>query len=272
MTSFSGTPHRNCRIHPESPLTRDCRDAFDVLTHALAQCQVDRVTGALRVVGNAGGTFHLRDGAVIAVDSPGSPGAEALLLSSGRISAADWTAALVESVERRCLSGALVGHGVIGSAEVQVAAVAAIQDGAFAVAAGDVERCVVDESIDVPLLSAADGVVPDSLLPETARRLDAVASLAFPLSPYRDRVVPVDGVDSSSLIAERREIIEHATGRRNARDIAFAVGRGLYPVTVEISRMLGEELLEMAPPETSFSFSHWGLGALRPRTEPGPPG
>jgi hypothetical protein len=145
---------------------------------------------------------------------------------------------------------------------------AAIKDGAFAVAAGDVERCVADESIDVPLLSASDGLAPDLLLTETARRLDAVASLAFPLAPYRDRVVPVRGVEPSALTAERREIVEHATGRRNARDIAFAVGRGLYPVTVEISRMLGEEVLEIAPPETSFRFSHWGLGSLRPRVEP----
>ncbi|WP_086663496.1 hypothetical protein [Lentzea kentuckyensis] len=187
-----------------------------------------------------GGIFHLRDGAVIAVESPGSPGAKELRLGPD-------------------------------SAEAQVVATAAIQDGAFAIAVGDVGRCVVGDSIDVPLLFAADGVVPELLLTETARRLDAIASLAFPLSPYRDRVVPARGVESGALTATRREIFECATGRRSARDIAFAVGRGLYPVTVEVSRMLGEELLEIAPPETSFSFSHWGLGSLRPRVEPGRP-
>ena len=193
------------------------------------------------VVGDVGGIFHLRDGAVVAVESPGSPGAKELLPNSG-------------------------------SAEAQVVAAAAVQDGAFAIAAGAVERCVLGESIDVPSLFVPDGVVPDLLLTETARRLDAVASLAFPLSPYRDRVMPARGLESSTLTANRREIVEHATGRRSARDIAFAVGRGLYPVTVEISRMLGEELLEIAPPETSFSFSQWGLGSLVPRTEPDHPG
>lgn len=218
-------------------------------------------------MGDAGGLFHLRDGLVIAVDSPGSPGADTLLLSSGRISAGDWTAALVESVETRSVQAALVARGSIGSAEVQDFAVAAVQDAAFAVAAGDIERCVVSgESVDVVLLAVDEGVAPDLLLSETARRLDVVAALPVPLSPYRDRVVVAGGAEEAAT-AERREIIAHATGRRTARDIAFAVGRGVYPVLVEISRMLSEELLEMASPATSFSFSHGDLTSLRPRAE-----
>lgn len=198
------------------PLRREDRAAFDVLAPALAQCNVDRVTGALCVTGNAGGVFHLRDGTVVAVDSPGSP-------------------------------------------------VAVMQDGAFAITAGEIERCFVDESIDRPLLPAHEGVAPDFLLSETARRLDVLASLPFSLSIYRDRVVAACGTESATLTAERREIIAHATGRRTARDLAFALGRSLYPVTIEISRMLGDGLLEIASPATSFSFSHWGLTSLRPR-------
>ncbi|GLZ30932.1 hypothetical protein Lesp02_31210 [Lentzea sp. NBRC 105346] len=248
----------------------DQRAAFDVLAYALTRCYEDRVTGTLRIVGNAGGLFHLRDGVVIAVESSGSPGVETLLLSSGRVSAEDWTAALVESVETRCLQSALVARGTVGSAEVQLVAMAAIQDGAFAAAAGDVERYVVGESADVPLLPASGGVTPELLLSETARRLDAVASLPFPVSPYRDRVVPTGGAESAAVAAEWREIIAQATGRRNARDIAFVVGRSLYSVTVEISRMLGEGLLEIASPAASFSIEHWGLTALRSRAETGP--
>lgn len=198
--------------------------------HALAQCDVNRVTGALRIVGNPGGLFHLRDGAVIAVDSPGSPGA-------GRTGEREWTEALM--------------------------------DGAFATAAGEIERCFVDDSVDRPLLPASDGIAPDLLLSETASRLDAVASLTFPLSPYRDRVMDTCTTEPGTLTAERRGIIAHATGRRNARDIAFALDRNLYPVTVEISRMLGDGLLEIATPETSFSCSHWGLTSLRPRAATG---
>jgi hypothetical protein len=227
------------------------------------------VTGALRVAGNAGGLFHLRDGAVIAVDSAGSPGAEVLLLSSGEVSAQDWNAALVESVETRSLQAVLVARGHLGAAEVQAVAVAAVQDAAFAVAAGDVGRCVVVDDFDVPLLPLADGVAPEVLMADTIDRLDAVAWLPFPFSPYRDRVVAACDTAPSGSTALRREIIAHATGRRSARDIAFATGRSLHPVTVEISRMLGEELLEIAPTTTAFSFSHWGLPSLRPRTETG---
>jgi stage V sporulation protein SpoVS len=201
----------------------------------------------------------LRDGAVVAVDSPGSPGADVLLVSSGMIGQSDWTAALVDSVELRSLEAALVSRG-LGATEVQGIAAAAVRDGTFAVAAGDIERCFVDESVDEPLLPASTGVDPDVLLTETALRLDVLASV----SPYRDRVVAA--AERSGSTEEEREIIALATGRRNARDMAFALGRGLHPVTVAIAGMLGDGLLEIAPPDTSFSFSHWGLAALRPRT------
>lgn len=215
-------------------------------------------------MGNAGGLFHLRDGAVISVESPGSPGVESLLLSSGRIEEGDWTAALVESVETRSLQAALVGRGVIGAAELQGLVVDGLQDGAFAAAAGEIERYAVDEDSDPPLLPAAEGVVPDLLLAATGRRLEAIAS--FSLSPYRDRVVPGGGAEEAST-DERREIVALADGRRTARDLAFALGRSLYPVTVEIGLMLADGLLEIAPPATSFRCSHWGLAALRPRAE-----
>ena len=225
----------------------------------MTQCHDDHVTGVLRVSGNAGGLFHLHEGLVVAVESAGSPGVETLLMSSGRVSAQEWDAALVDSVAAGSLRQALVARGLVGPEELEAVALAALQDGAFATAAGDVEECVVDsECTDVPLLPA-DGIAPGRLLEEVAGRLD---ELAVPLSPYRDRLVPGRGTPSSE---ERREIVAHATGRRSARDIAFATGRSLHPVTAEISRMLGEELLEIAPAATAFSFSHWGLPSLRPR-------
>src|SRR4051794_22669402 len=119
------------------PLRREDRASFDVLASALARCDVDRITGALCVVGTVGGVFHFCDGVVVAVDGPGSP-------------------------------------------------VADPRDGAFAIAVGGVERCFVDESIDRVPLPVCEGVVPDLLLAETARRLDVVASLPYALSPYRD--------------------------------------------------------------------------------------
>jgi hypothetical protein len=213
----------------------------------MAQCE--GASGVLHIVGDPGGLFHLRDGLVVAVDSPGAPGAEALLLRSGRISEEDWTEAFREGVKKRSRRPELVSPGRVGSGELQVVAMLAAQDGAFAVAAGSVEEFVIDEGkwIDV-LLPVVRGIDPEELLRQTARRLDAVASLPFPVSPYRERVAPAPDVDvsRSSLSKGQREILAHATGRRSARDISFMVGRSVYPVTVEISRMLNEGLLEIA--------------------------
>ena len=226
---------------------------------------MDRVTGALRIAGNAGGLFHLRDGVVVAVDSPGSPGVDTLLLSSDRIRQKDWTAALTESVETKSLQAALAARGITPT-EIQDIATAVLYDGAFAAAAGEIERYNVEESIDPPLLPTSEGIAPDALLAETARRLDAL--LPFCLSPYRDRVASCSTEPDCSTAAQR-EIIALATGRRNARDIAFALGRSLYPITIEISRMLDDGLLAIAPPATAFSFSRWGPASVRPRSAAG---
>ncbi|WP_081900117.1 hypothetical protein [Allokutzneria albata] len=227
------------------------------------------MTGTLRVTGNPGGLFHLSEGAVVAVDSPGSPKAETLLLSSGRISDEDWAAVLREGVESRARRAALVARGILTSGEVEAVVLEATQDGVFATVAGDIEQCVVveDETVDV-LLTAPDGVAPELLLPETIRRLDELASMPFPLSPYRECVVPGGGAEAAAPGEEERSrILANADGRRTARDIAFAVGRGVHPVTVEISRMLAEGLLEIAPPAVAVVCSHQEITSLERRAK-----
>ncbi|MBA8930600.1 hypothetical protein BC739_007847 [Kutzneria viridogrisea] len=69
---------------------------------------------------------------------------------------------------------------------------AAVRDGTFATAAGDINEHVVVEFIDV-LPSAADDVAP-ALLRGTSRLLDALASPLFSSSLYRECVVPACGV------------------------------------------------------------------------------
>ncbi|MBO4260794.1 MarR family transcriptional regulator, partial [Streptomyces griseorubiginosus] len=53
---------------------------YELLARSLAACGREGVTGELRVAGTPGGVFHLRGGLVVSVESPGAPGAEALLL------------------------------------------------------------------------------------------------------------------------------------------------------------------------------------------------
>lgn len=67
--------------------------------------------------------------------------------------------------------------------------------------------------------------------------------------PDRERVTARAGVvpqAAETLPPHRREILFLANGRRTPRDIAFVIGRGVYHVTVEVSRMLGEALLQRA--------------------------
>ena len=194
---------------------------------------------------------------MVAVDSPGTPGVEAILLRSGRVSEDDWTAALRDGAESG--QAGLVARGVVGAAALQVTAMMVTQDSAFAIAAGDVDECSVEDGDagDVPL-PLADGMVPSDLVRETVRRLDALASLPF--SPYRERFLPVGDV---SLPQGWREIVDRANGRRSARDIAFAVGRGIYPVTVEVARMVGAGVLEVVAAPEAVATTR--LEALRPR-------
>lgn len=232
---------------------------FNALAKALTECRADAVTGVVRVAGSPGGLFHLRKGVVVAVDSPGAPGAEALLLRSGRVSEDDWTAALRATAVR---DADLSGLGAVGLAGLRVVAEMAARDGAFAIVAGEVDGHVVETGQGADVL-VPGGIAPADLLDETIRRLDALAALPFPLSPYRERVVPAPDAPAS-LPVTQREIVAAANGRRTARDIAFAVGRGVYPVTVEISRMLAAGVLRIAG-DAPKAMSQARITSLRPR-------
>lgn len=198
---------------------------------------------------------------MVAVDSPGAPGAEELLLRTGRISEDDWTTALRESADNHHAD--LVRYDGVGVAELQVVALMAALDSAFAVTAGSIDGHDLDGVVDVPL-PVTDGVFRQDLLWEIERRLDGLDELPVLMSPFRERVMPSADWADGDLPAGRREIFTQATGRRNARDIAFAVGRGLYPVTVEISRMLADGILEIAPTTSRIKVSA-RLNSLRPR-------
>lgn len=63
---------------------------YELLARALAACGRDGFSGEVRVSGTPGGTFHLHGGLVVAVESPGAPAPEALLLRSGRIGGEEW--------------------------------------------------------------------------------------------------------------------------------------------------------------------------------------
>ncbi|MFF7274257.1 MarR family transcriptional regulator [Streptomyces griseorubiginosus] len=236
------------------------------LAQALAECGRDSFTGELRVRGTPGGTFHFGDGRVVAVESPGAPGPEALLLRSGRVSGEQWAELVRESGGSRWPATALIAHGYAGAAQLRVVCALALRDAAFAMAAGRVESCERVNSTElfaqVPL-----GEPPLRLLQDATRRLTALAALPYPVHPDRERPV-ASGTDQGST-ALRRELLSHADGRRTARDLAFRVGRGVYTVTVEVARMLDEGLMVCAPPPAPVPVRALPDGhALRPRKPP----
>lgn len=223
------------------------RVGYDLLSRALSECQGTRATGKLRVSGRPGGVFHLRDGCVVAVESPGAPGPEARLLRSGRVSGEQWAELLRESGGTRWPEAGLVAHGYAGAAQLRVVCMMAMQDAAFAVVAGDVEACDPLDAAFEPYAPVALGEAPGRLLQDAARKLAAVAALPQPVRPDRERPVPAAVPDEirEQLPAQQQELLAHADGRRTARDIAFATGLGAYTVTVGMARMLGEGLLEL---------------------------
>ncbi|MET7703738.1 MarR family transcriptional regulator [Streptomyces sp. NPDC005485] len=223
------------------------RVGYDLLSRALAECGREAATGELRVSGKPGGLFHLRGGLVVAVESPGAPGPEVLLLRSGRIGAEQWAELLSEARGARWPEAAMIAHGYAGAAQLRVICMMAMQDAAFAVVAGRVDGCA-PLGPSVPRAPVEVGESPGRLLQGAVRKLTAVAALPGPVRPDRERPVLAPGVDpdSDQLPLAQRELLSHIDGRRTARDLAFLVGRGVYTVTVEIARMLGEGLLECA--------------------------
>ncbi|MEU6255530.1 MarR family transcriptional regulator [Streptomyces sp. NPDC047043] len=241
---------------------------YELLARTLHECGREGLSGELRVGGQPGGTFHLRGGLVVAVESPGAPGAEALLLRSGRVSGEQWAALVREAGGTRWPAAGLIAHGYAGAAQLRVVCVMALQDAAFAIVAGRVDGCERAAPVFEPPAPVPVGEPPARLLEDAARKIAALAALPHPIHPDRERPVPARVFDGP-LTELRRDLFTHADGRRTARDLAFRTGRGVYTVTVELARMLAEGLMEHAPPPTPIPVRTPPDG-IRHRTPPPP--
>ncbi|MFF3844908.1 MarR family transcriptional regulator [Streptomyces sp. NPDC002328] len=245
---------------------------YELLARELAACGRDGFTGEVRVSGSPGGAVHLRGGLVVAFESPGAPGAEALLLRSGRIGGEEWAGLVRESGGSRWPAAGLVANGYTGAAQLRVVCAMALQDAAFAVVAGSVDGCERGPGDGSPPAAAVVGEPPTRLLQDAARKVNALLALPCPVRPERERPVPASLSRVAAGLGDlRRELLLHADGRRTARDLAFLTGRGVYTVTVEVARMLGEGLLECpeSPAPIPVRLPPDGQ-PVRPR-EPAPP-
>ncbi|SFN86831.1 hypothetical protein SAMN04487980_103541 [Streptomyces sp. cf124] len=197
-------------------------------------------TGTVRVSGSPGGTIHLRDGLIGAIETPGAPTATSTLLASGRIDDDAWLAACAAEPAADRLAAQLVAAGLIGAAELEVVCTAAVFDGAFAMALSPPGGWELTERR--PTLLARPGIEPRPLAEETTRRMALLTRLWGPageLARIRPRPAGAHGTPEpdARLTRRHRDLVESANGRRTPRDLAFARGRGLYAVMLDLIRL-----------------------------------
>ncbi|MEV0292781.1 hypothetical protein [Nocardia sp. NPDC050710] len=215
----------------------------------LTDASVGLRTGVLRVTGDPGADFRLVRGRVVAVHTPGAPGVPELLARPGRI--------------------------CTGEADLRVLATMAALDGAFATAAGWIGGCFWKEDPPDadPLIPRIDGVEPDRLIAETRRRLGALRPAW--LSPHRNQFLRTEYGEAAmhaNATGERQQILRQADRLRSCRDLAFLLSRSLFAITVEVARLLREDLLVIPQPTRPTSASKAAESAALPRRRRGASG
>ncbi|MFG2821467.1 hypothetical protein ACGFX4_18810 [Kitasatospora sp. NPDC048365] len=176
-----------------------------------------------------------------------------MLLTSGRVGKNDWASCRRDAAAEGGLGPVLLSRSLVGPNELQVVCMMSAADAAFAMAVGRIDGSTQTVDGEPPELSAPQGIDRDWLLGETGRRLAALASLRNPLSPITDRVRSTPAARDTELSDARADLLRHADGRHTARDIAVLLGRGLFAVTTELSRMAGEGLIEVLAPSPGDS-------------------
>jgi hypothetical protein len=215
------------------------------LGQTLANCAQLRASGVLRVTGEPGGAVHLADGRITAITTPGAPDPEVILLRSGRVPEAGWSAVFAAAAADGRMGVELVKRDLIGAGELEALLRTALADAMFAVVAGLVEDCKLEEATVSSLLPLDPPAEVGWLLAEARRRIEVLESLASPIAHDRDRVTTVQGKWTPRVGPGdgHAEIIALANGRRSARDMAFVLGRGVYSVALQLSRMCDAGLL-----------------------------
>jgi len=223
----------------------------------------EEFSGTVRVTGTPGGTIHLRAGLVGAMETPGAPTATSALLTSGRIGDEAWLAACAAQRDPDLLGERLVADGLVGAAELEVICTAAVFDAAFAMSLGAPGSWEL--SAPEPTLGIRPGVEPRQLTDETTRRIALLGRVWGPPGELaRARPTPGTGVVEGPLSGRHEDVLNQVNGRRTARDIAFALGRGLYAVMLDLIRMETLGLLRWGTPTAPG-----GRPSTAPRVTPG---
>ena len=220
----------------------------------LAALRTQRRSCTVVVTGTPGGSIHVRDGLVVAMETPGAPGVEGLLLRSGRIDEQEWSAVRASDTTHEHLAAELVDRGLIGAGELEVISLGALYDAAFALSLAVPDSWEVTDP--VPTLYRNAGVTPERLLGEVSRRINFLAGEPGSVTALaRARMRPASTAHLPGTVdrlpARHQNVLAAtADGRRTARDIAFTLGRGLFAVMVDLRHLLDLGLVRPHAPST----------------------
>ncbi len=222
--------------------------ADDWLTDVLRDRAAAKFTGALRVDGQPGGMIFFADGRISACATSGAPSAEVILLRSGRLAVSDWEAAFTAAaVNGHEMTAELITRELLGAGELEAVLRTALADAMFAVASGRIDGWTEAPAAEC-LLPLAPPVGSGWLLNEAIRRSQVLASSPAPVPGARDRIAAGPAAARGRLGPGQDEILALADGRRTPRDLAFALGRGLYETTLQVARMQVADVVVVSPP------------------------
>ncbi|GIH29484.1 hypothetical protein Aph01nite_77940 [Acrocarpospora phusangensis] len=233
-----------------------------------------RLSGVLRISGSPGGTVFLRDGLIVAASTPASPGPESLLLRSGRVSEEAWNLAFTAGAPSGHLAAELIAQSAIGAAGLEIVCLSAIFDAVYAMELFGVEDGEPENTGPqglLPPLPVLPGIDADRLVRDLSRRM-AMTAAWQQIGVYPQcRPVALRQLSEPLLPAEkiRHDVLQKCNGRRTPRDIAFALGQGLYVIMQEIASLAESGLLE---PNEGSRKQAGTVSAEDPSKASGPPG
>ncbi|MFD7593827.1 hypothetical protein ACFV6D_12435 [Kitasatospora sp. NPDC059812] len=211
---------------------------------ALGLLAARRATGALC---GPLGSLHLVDGQVAHADSPRAPGLAELLTGCGRITPGQWAELLRLDGPRARVGEALVERRLLTRGELELGHLGTLFDAAFFVLADRTGGVWRFESDARHWLGPVATVDPGRLRREVERRGRLLERIwpwpQLDTAPVRP-VVPVPRPSHRPPGRRRRELLDHADGRRTPADLARLLGRSGFGVTADVRRLAAAGLLD----------------------------
>jgi hypothetical protein len=141
----------------------------------------------------------------------------------------------------------LVERHLLGAGEAEALLRTALADAMFALVSGRIDGWAEAPAAEY-LLPLTPAVGSGWLLNEAIRRRQALAAFPAPVARAHDRIAAGPAAARRPAVRGEAGILALADGRRTARDLAFARGRGLYETLLQLARMQAANVVLVSPP------------------------